>query len=84
MITLSLCAFPRVSLQILPLYAIVNMGKHELAWDSHLSPLEAREVVDKVFAGETKNLVPKELGLGLEYLPALDGVPCREEPCISV
>lgn len=71
-------------MQILPLHAIVNVGKHELAWDSHLLPLEAREVADKVFAGETKNLVSKELGLGPGSLPALDGVPCREEPCISV
>lgn len=59
----------------------MNVGKHGLAWDSHL---EAREVVDKVFARETKNLVPKELGLGPGSLPALDGVPCREVPCISV
>ena len=62
----------------------MNVGKHGLAWDSHLSPLEVCEVVDKVFARETKTLVPKELGLGPGSLPALVGVPRREVPCISV
>lgn len=84
MIPLTLHAFPQVSLQILPLHAVVNVGKNRLAWGSHLSPLKAHEVVDKVFMGQTKNLDTSELGLGPESLPVLDDESCRELPCISI
>ena len=42
----------------------MNVGKHELAWDSHLSPLEAQEVVDKVF-------LEKRLGKKLKLIRLL-------------